>query len=136
MRASGSLVARPSRAVMRARSSAAARRPKVSTSTCSGSAPAAIRATTASTSVVVLPVPGPASTSSGPPGWSTTSCCAGVQRRDGRRGRAARPDQPVGRRRGTATGVLSRLAGHVRHPTTTPGHDPGRDELRSEGGTW
>jgi hypothetical protein len=31
--------------------------------------------TTASTSVVVLPVPGPASTSSGPAGWSTTSCC-------------------------------------------------------------
>ncbi len=77
MRARGSLVARPRRAVMRDRSSAAARRPNVSTSTCSGSAPAATRATTASTSVVVLPVPGPASTSSGPPGWATTSCWAG-----------------------------------------------------------
>ncbi len=40
----------------------------------SGSAPASIRATTASTSVVVLPVPGPASTSSGPARCATTAC--------------------------------------------------------------
>ena len=37
------------------------------------SAAASMRSTTASTRVVVLPVPGPASTSSGPPGWSTTA---------------------------------------------------------------
>ena len=35
-----------------------------------------MRSTMASTKVVVLPVPGPASTSSGPPGWSTTRCWA------------------------------------------------------------
>src|SRR5205085_10981516 len=34
-------------------------------------------ATTASTSVVVLPVPGPARTSRGPSSWATTACCAG-----------------------------------------------------------
>ena len=94
MRASGSLVARPSRVVMRVRSSAAARRPKVSTSTCSGSAPASIRATTASTTVVVLPVPGPASTSSGPPRWSTTRRCASSSAGTGDRG--ARPAGPGG----------------------------------------
>ena len=34
-----------------------------------------IRSAIASTRVVVLPVPGPARTRSGPPGWSTTRCC-------------------------------------------------------------
>ena len=71
--ASAPRVVRPSRAVMRARSSAAALRLKVSTSTCSGVSPrCSTRCTTDSTSVVVLPVPGPASTSRGPPGCSTT----------------------------------------------------------------
>ena len=73
--ARGVTTVRPSRAAIRVRRSAAARREKVSTKMLSGAAPrASIRATTDSTSVVVLPVPGPASTSSGPPGWSTTAC--------------------------------------------------------------
>ena len=60
---------RPWRAAIRVRRSAAALREKVSTSTRSGVTPRfTIRSTTDSTSVVVLPVPGPASTSSGPPG--------------------------------------------------------------------
>src|SRR4051794_13624397 len=71
--AAGVTTVRPSRPAMRVRGSAAARRENVSTSTEPGAAPRrAIRSTTASTSVVVLPVPGPASTSSGPPGCSTT----------------------------------------------------------------
>ncbi len=65
---------RPSRAVTRSRSCSAALRENVSASTRLGSAPSSIRRTMASTRVVVLPVPGPASTSSGPPAWSTTAC--------------------------------------------------------------
>ena len=66
---------RPSRAVTRSRSCSAALRLKVSASTDSGGTPRfSMRSTIASTSVVVLPVPGPASTSSGPPAWSTTDC--------------------------------------------------------------
>ena len=68
---------RPTRAVTRSRSCSAALREKVSASTWSGRAPRrSIRSAMASTRVVVLPVPGPASTSSGPPGWSTTRCCS------------------------------------------------------------
>ncbi len=77
MRATGSRIVRPTRAVIRVRSSAAAFRLKVRTRICSGSPPASMRWATASTMVVVLPVPGPASTSSGPPGWSTTACWVG-----------------------------------------------------------
>jgi hypothetical protein len=77
VRASGSRMVRATRLVMRVRSSAAALRLNVRTRICSGSTPASIRAATASTIVVVLPVPGPASTSSGPAGWSTTACCVG-----------------------------------------------------------
>ena len=80
MRASGSRIVRPTRAVIRVRSSAAALRLKVRTRICSGSTPASMRAATASTIVVVLPVPGPASTSSGPDGWSTTACWVGSSR--------------------------------------------------------
>jgi hypothetical protein len=59
--------------VIRSRSSSAALRLKVSTSTRAGSMPRSlIRCTTASTMAVVLPVPGPASTSSGPRAWLTT----------------------------------------------------------------
>src|SRR3954452_23184896 len=66
---------RPIRAVTRSRSCSAALRENVSASTWSGRAPRpSMRSTIASTSVVVLPVPGPASTSSGPPAWSTTRC--------------------------------------------------------------
>ena len=57
---------RPSRAVTRSRSCSAALREKVSARIASGGTPSSMRSTTASTSVVVLPVPGPASTSSGP----------------------------------------------------------------------
>ena len=39
-----------------------------------GASPDSVRSTIASTSVVVLPVPGPARTRSGPPSWSTTRC--------------------------------------------------------------
>lgn len=63
----------PSRADIRSRSSIAALRLKVSTRIRSGSVPCSIRRATASTSVVVFPVPGPASTSSGPPVCSATA---------------------------------------------------------------
>ncbi len=54
------------RAAIRSRTSPAARRPKVSTRTSSADCPAVKRPTTDSTIVVVLPVPGLASTRSGP----------------------------------------------------------------------
>src|SRR5690606_36718521 len=66
----------------------AALRLKVSTRTERGSAPRfSIRSTTASTIVVVLPVPGPARTSSGPPlcattrRWAPSSTGGGAARR-------------------------------------------------------
>ncbi len=68
MRAMGSRTVPPRRADTRVRISLAARRLKVTISIWSTGTPRAARATTASTSVVVLPVPGPASTSKGPPG--------------------------------------------------------------------
>ncbi len=64
----------PSRTAIRSRSSIAALRLNVSTRIRSGSVPRSIRRATDSTSVVVLPVPGPASTSSGPPTCSATAC--------------------------------------------------------------
>lgn len=72
--------AAPMRSAMRSRSSTAALRLNVSTRMRSGSPPRAILAATDSTSVVVLPVPGPARTSSGPPVWSTTERCAASRR--------------------------------------------------------
>ena len=69
----------PSRDASRSRSSPAARRPKVIARTAeagSGSDGSWSRAATASTIVVVLPVPGPARTSSGPERWSTTWDCS------------------------------------------------------------
>ncbi len=77
MRAIGSRIVRPSRAVTRSRISPAARRLKVNISMFSTGTPRSTRSTTASTSVVVLPVPGPANTSNGPPRCSTTARCAG-----------------------------------------------------------
>ncbi|RAN96046.1 DNA-directed RNA polymerase [Micromonospora saelicesensis] len=68
------------RASMRCRSAVAPRRPKVSTRIRSGSTPSATRAATASTSVLVLPVPGPPSTSIGPSVCPTTSACTGSAR--------------------------------------------------------
>src|SRR5688500_16916409 len=63
------------RAVTRSRSCSAALREKVSARIESGATPSrSIRAAIASTSVVVLPVPGPARTSNGPSVWSTTCC--------------------------------------------------------------
>ena len=74
----GVTVVRPRRPAIRARRSAAAFRENVSTKMLSGVAPRrSIRSTTHSTRVVVLPVPGPASTSSGPPACSTTARCDG-----------------------------------------------------------
>ncbi len=67
--------AAPTRAAIRSRSSMAALRLKVRTRMRAGSPPRAIRAATDSTSVVVLPVPGPARTSSGPERCSTTARC-------------------------------------------------------------
>ncbi len=79
-------VVRPTRAVTRARSCSAALRENVRASTSSGRAPLSIRRAMASTSVVVLPVPGPARTSSGPASWSTTRRCPSSSRRgSGRR---------------------------------------------------
>src|SRR4051794_7928057 len=70
-------VVRPSRAVTRSRSCSAALREKVSASTWEGSTSRrSMRSAIASTRVVVLPVPGPARTSRGPPLWSTTRCWA------------------------------------------------------------
>ena len=91
---------------MRSRSSAAALRLKVRTRIRSGEMPRrSIRSATAATIVVVLPVPGPASTSSGPPAWSTTCCCAWSRRgalsaaraggRGGTRVRGAGPSVPI-----------------------------------------
>src|SRR5580693_6144390 len=95
--ASGSRVVRRSRAVIRSRSSAAALRLKVSTSTRSGSRPRrSIRSATAATMVVVLPVPGPASTSRGPPPWSTTACCASSRRAAGAVGTGRRTRRYAG----------------------------------------
>src|SRR5689334_8061169 len=66
---------------MRSRSSAAALRLNVRARIRSGAMPRfSIRSATVATIVVVLPVPGPASTSSGPPAWSTTCCCAWSRR--------------------------------------------------------
>ena len=98
MRASGSRMVRATRPVMRVRSSAAALRLKVRTRICSGSMPASIRAATASTIVVVLPVPGPASTSSGPAGMVDDGLLGGVEPRSGDARRLA-GDEPVDRRR-------------------------------------
>ncbi len=86
VRTSGSRITRcPSpamRASIRWRSSVAPRRPKVSTRMRSGSTPSATRAATASTSVDVLPVPGPPTTSIGPSVCATTSACTGSTRRE------------------------------------------------------
>jgi|LULJ01.1.fsa_nt_gb hypothetical protein len=72
---------RPSRRAMRALTSCAAARLNVRTRTSSAAtAPDSTRCATSSTSVVVLPVPGPASTWSGPPTvatWSSTACWLG-----------------------------------------------------------
>lgn len=78
--------AAPMRRAMRSRSSTAAFRLNVSTRMRAGSPPRAICAATDSTSVVVLPVPGPASTRSGPPLCSTTARCPAS-----RRGGSTRP---------------------------------------------
>ena len=50
----------------------------VSTRIASAGVPSATSQAKRSTSVCVLPVPAPARISSGPPGWVTASCCAGV----------------------------------------------------------
>jgi hypothetical protein len=77
VRAIGSRIVRSRRAAMRSRSSAAARRLNVRTSAWSGViSPDSTRCTTASTIVVVLPVPGPASTRTGPPRCSIARRCA------------------------------------------------------------
>ena len=71
MVASGATPDSGSRRPMRSRSSEAALRLKVRISTWSGRSAArsgSVLEMTASTSVCVFPVPGPASTSSGPPG--------------------------------------------------------------------
>ena len=66
MRATGSRVVMSSRAVIRSRSSPAARAPKVSTRICSAGTPRTrMRSATASTSVVVFPVPGRPAPSTG-----------------------------------------------------------------------
>jgi len=72
----GTSPSRVSRADNRSRRSSAAFRLKVRTRMRSGGVPARTRAVTASTKVVVLPVPGPARTSSGPCRCSTTARCA------------------------------------------------------------
>jgi len=66
----------PMRASIRLRSAAEALRPNVSTRMWLGSVPSATRAATASTRVVVLPVPGPPTTRSGPSRWATTARCS------------------------------------------------------------
>ena len=77
MRTSGSAdTCCATRASTRSRSRAAPRRPKVSTNNWSGGVPSAIRAATDSTSVVVLPVPGPPSTSRAPARCAVTARCA------------------------------------------------------------
>src|SRR5690606_8249077 len=76
---------------------------------------ASIRSTMASTNVVVLPVPGPARTSSGPLGWSTTERWAASN---------------VGTKAGIAGGRTRRtweLMGTAHHSApTTSGERPGR----------
>ena len=59
--------------------SRAARRVNVSRSTRSGAAPWSMSHATRAASVVVLPVPAPASTSSGPPGWVAAASCSGFR---------------------------------------------------------
>ena len=73
-----------------------ARRPKVSTRIRSGSTPSATRAATASTRVLVLPVPGPPSTSIGPAVCAITCAWAGSACQPRAGAAAAGPaDQPV-----------------------------------------
>ncbi len=75
VRASGSVEVPPSRAVIRSRRSAAATREADSASTRSGEAPSRwTRSTTASMTVVVLPVPGAPRTRSTPPRCATAAC--------------------------------------------------------------
>src|SRR4051812_34335341 len=132
---------RPSRAVTRSRSCSAALRPKVSASTESGEAPRrSIRSTIASTNVVVLPVPGPASTSNGPPGWSTTDCWNGSS--DG----GARGADRSWRSRYVVTGpsdhrrpTVSATPGGESslQPPVEPSHAPSDSALSTrEGSTW
>ena len=70
--------ARPTRASIRSRRSSAAAVENVSARIASGGVPCSASQAKRSTSVCVLPVPAPATISSGPPGWVTASCCAGV----------------------------------------------------------
>ena len=63
----------------RSRISAAAPFEKVSARMASAGVPSSTSQEKRSTSVRVLPVPAPASTSSGPPGWVTASSCAALR---------------------------------------------------------
>jgi hypothetical protein len=91
----GVTTVRPSRAAIRVRRSAAARREKVSTKMVSGVAPALLDAGDHdSTRVVVFPVPGRRAPAAGPPGWSTTACWAASSAARRRR----TPGQGVGER--------------------------------------
>ena len=114
-------VVRPSRAVTRSRSCSAALRLKVSASTDSGSAPRrSTRSTIASTRVVVLPVPGPASTSSGPPAWSTTRrwSASSVGAAASLRGRRRRYDGLTAYRKPSGADTASAQTGRLRKRRT------------------
>ena len=101
---------------MRSRSCSAALRLKVSTRTDSGSTPRpSMTSTTASTRVVVFPVPGPASTSNGPVDVIHDRALGRVER--GRLGRhGAGGDQSV--------------VGHGRIPADPPDRSPGSRNAR------
>ena len=66
------------RVSIRSRSASAAAGENVRTRMASAGVPWATSHAKRSTSTWVLPAPAPASTSSGPPGCATASCCAGV----------------------------------------------------------
>ena len=88
----------PSSAARRSRSSSRARRVNVTARQRSGGRPAPIRCAIACVSTRVLPAPGPATTSSGPPSWVTIACCSG-SRPAGPAAAGRRRGQPPPRRR-------------------------------------
>ena len=112
----------PSRASIRLRSAAAVRRPKVSTRMWAGSTPSATRAATASTRAVVLPVPGPPTTSSGPDAMGDDRGLGLVERRGARAASASEPRPAGSAARGPSPRPPCHRLRHARYATTTRRH--------------
>ena len=110
----------PSSAASRSLSSSRARRVNVTARHRSGGRPLPIRCAIACVSTRVLPAPGPATTSSGPPSWVTIACCSGSRAPDED---AADPSDPWSEPRSSARRRFRGTAGR-------PGNArPGRARL-------